>query len=130
MSPLSGYGRTTGLPYDAYTNGPADFAPFFMDPFTTAISSGTGKPVDHASWYPDDARRYGAGQWPKTIPWFDKSVSIDERHTYPAGVPLPQPAPPCAPSKCPATGAAEPTPGAGAGSTFTASPTPGAVSTA
>ena len=52
LATLSGYGRTTGLPYDAYTPGPADFAAFFMDPHTTAISPGTGTSVDHASFLP------------------------------------------------------------------------------
>jgi hypothetical protein len=123
---LSGYGRTTGLPYDAYSPGPADFAPFFMDPFTTSISPGTGSPADHTSWYPNDARRYHAGQWPKDIKWFDKADSIAERHTYPAGVPQPQAAPPCNQGKCPSSGASEPKPASSADS-FTVEPTPGAV---
>ncbi len=127
LSPLNGYGRTTGLPYDAYTSGPADFAPFFMDPYTTAISPGTATETEHASWYMNDARRYGAGQWPKNIKWFDKSISINVRDSYPAGVPLPEPAPPCAQGMCPSTGATEPTTGADAGSTFSIPPTPGAV---
>jgi len=127
LSPLNGYGRTTGLPYDAYTNGPADFAPFFMDPYTTAVSPGTATETEHASWYMNDARRYGAGQWPKNIKWFDKSVSINVRDSYPAGAALPEAAPPCAQGMCPSTGATEPTPGAAAGSTFSIPPTPGAV---
>ncbi|MFI5045731.1 MAG: hypothetical protein ACHQIG_01590 [Acidimicrobiia bacterium] len=126
---LSGYGRTTGLPYDAYTPGPADFAPFFMDPHTTAISPGSGSSVDHASFYPNDARRYHAGEWPKNIPWFDKSVSITERHEYPVGAVKPTAGPPCAANQCPATGATTPKPGASANSTFTVPPTPAAIST-
>ena len=48
---LTGYGKTTGLPYDAYIPGPADFAPFWMDPYQKAISPGVEREVDHASWY-------------------------------------------------------------------------------
>ncbi len=42
---LTGYGRTTGLPYDAYSPGPADFAPMWMDPHTSGISAGSGTEV-------------------------------------------------------------------------------------
>jgi hypothetical protein len=129
LATLTGYGRTTGLPYDAYTPGPADFAGFFMDPLTTAISPGTGSSVKHASFYPDDARRYHSGQWPKTFPWFDKSVSITQRMTYPPAAPPLKAAPPCAAGQCPSTGAATPEPGA-SGDNFVVEPTPGAISTA
>jgi hypothetical protein len=126
LATLAGYGRTTGLPYDAYTPGPADFAAFFMDPHTTAISPGTGTEVEHASFYPNDARRYHSSQWPKNIKWFDKSISITERKTYPATAPPLKAAPPCAPNQCPSTGATSPTPGA-SGDTFTVAPTPAAI---
>ena len=83
--------------------------------------------TEHASWYMNDARRYGAGQWPKNIKWFDKSISINVRDSYPAGAVRPEAAPPCEQGLCPSTGATEPTPGADAGSTFSIPPTPGAV---
>jgi len=121
---LTGYGRTTGLPYDAYTPGPADYAAFFMDPFTESTSPGTGTKVKHTSWYPDNAKRYRAGTWPKLTKWFDKSASIAERTDQL----LLTPAPPCATGKCPATGASEPKVGS-SGDTFTVDPTPGAVTT-
>ena len=126
---LTGYGRTTGLPYDAYTPGPADFAGFFMDPLVTAISPGTGTEVKHASFYPNDATRYHSGQWPKTFPWFDKSVSITQRLTYPAAAPPLKAAPPCNPNQCPATGATTPKPGSTAGGSYSVEPTPGAITT-
>jgi hypothetical protein len=123
---LSGYGRTTGLPYDSYNPGAADFVPFWMDPLTTAPSPGTGTVVKHASWYFDNPRRYHGGQWPTSFPWFDKSKSITELSEVPTNLPLPVAAPPCAAQACPATGAAAPKAGA-AGSSFSVTPTPGAV---
>jgi len=124
---LTGYGRTTGLPYDAYTPGPADFMAFFMDPYTTAISPGTGTSVKHASFYPNGAVRHHSGDWPKSTDWFDKSTSITEFTEYPPGAPPLTPAPPCAANQCPSTGATSPTPGV-TGTSYSVTPTPAATS--
>ena len=83
LATLSGYGRTTGLPYDAYTPGPADFAAFFMDPHTTAISPGTGTSAQHASFYPDDA----APVPQRPVAEGNQMVRQDRRHDPAAGVP-------------------------------------------
>ena len=81
---LTGYGKTTGLPYPAYIPGPADFAPFWMDPFQKSISPGVNTEVDHASWYLEGGRRYGIDAWPKKLPWFDESKAVYELTEYPA----------------------------------------------
>lgn len=117
---LNGYGRTTGLPYDAYIPGPADFAPFWMDPYTRGFSPGINAEVDHVSWYIEGGRRYGIGDWPKKLPWFDKSKAIHELDEYPASLPTPTKAAPCAPGQCPATGASGLTAGTPSSSGFIA----------
>jgi hypothetical protein len=122
-SPLvtkSGYGKTTGLPYAAYSPGPADFAPMWMDPYTTGISIGSGTEVKHVSWYIDEGRRYSIGKWPKNLKWFDKSNSTHQILELPEGAVLPTAAPACAPGACPSSGAAEPTPGTPSPSGFVA----------
>jgi hypothetical protein len=124
---LSGYGRTTGLSYDAYSRGPASFGPFFMDPYTEVHVIGFPASVTakQANWYLKDAKnaaRYASGQWPKSLPWFDKSAAITEVTEAPAFVA----APPCAAGKCPATGATAPKPG-DTSDTFSVEPTTGAV---
>src|SRR5204863_7610156 len=105
---LSGYGHTTGLPYEAYSPGPADFAPMWMDPHTSGISAGSATEVPHVSWYMDGGRRYSSGKWPKNLVWFDKSNSTHELDGLPPGATLPIPAPPCAQGACPSTGASDP----------------------
>jgi len=102
---LTGYGKTTGLPYDAYIPGPADFAPFWMDPYQKAISPGVEREVDHASWYIDGGKRYGIGDWPKKLPYFDKSKAVYQLTEYPASLPTPTAAPVCAAGQCPSSGA-------------------------
>ena len=119
LSTLTGFGQTTGLPYPSYIWGPADFAPFWMDPHTRGISQGTGTEVDHVSWYLDGARRYSTGTWPKKSPWFSKSGAVYQFDEYPAE-PLPTAAAPCEPGQCPATGASQPTPGTPSASGFVA----------
>ena len=108
---LSGYGRTTGLPYDAYSPGPADFAPMWMDPHTSGMSLGSNTEVAHVSWYIDEGRRYSSGRWPKNLVWFDTSNSIHALDGLPASATLPEAAAPCAQGQCPSTGATEPTVG-------------------
>jgi hypothetical protein len=115
---LTGYGRTTGLPYAAYIPGPADFAPFWMDPYQKAISPGVDSEVDHASWYIEGGRRYGIGDWPKKLPFFDPSKATFQLDEYPASLPEPRAATACTAGACPATGASTPTAGA-TGNRFT-----------
>jgi len=128
LVPLSGYGRTTGLPYDAYSPGPADFYPFFVDPDVTATDPGTGTQIKHANFFVANGQRFHVGTWPKTLAWFDKSGAMLERTAYPPKAPPVQAAPACATGLCPSTGAAQPTPGT-KDSSYTVSPTPGAVTT-
>ncbi len=117
---LSGYGHTTGLPYEAYSPGPADFTAMWMDPYTKGFSAGSATEINHVSWYPNGAVRYPIGKWPKNIVWFDKSISIHEITKLPPGAVLPIAAAACAPSSCPSTGAAQPTPGTPSPSGFVA----------
>jgi hypothetical protein len=117
---LSGYGRTTGLPYDAYSPGPADFAPMWMDPHTTGTSAGSGTEVPHVSWYMDGGRRYAIGDWPKDLVWFDKATSVKQLDSLPPGATLPVAAPPCPQGACPSTGASGPTAGSESASGFVA----------
>jgi len=124
---LSGYGRTTGLPYEAYSPGPADFAPMWMDPHTSGISTGSETEVPHVSWYMDDGRRYSSGKWPKNLVWFDKSTSIHQLDGLPPGATLPTASQPCAQGACPSSGATEPTPGTPSASGFVATASSGAT---
>jgi len=117
---LSGYGRTTGLPYDAYSPGPADFAPMWMDPHTTGLSLGSMTEVPHVSWYMNDGHRYASGKWPKNLVWFDKSNSTHQLDGLPPGATLPTAAPPCAQGACPSSGASGPAPGTPSPSGFVA----------
>jgi hypothetical protein len=107
LDPLYGYGRTTGLPYDAYSAGPADFAPMWMDPHTSGISLGSNTPVGQVSWYMNGGRRYRSGTWPKNLVWFDKANSVHQFDGLPPGVVLPTAAAPCKPAVCPSTGATD-----------------------
>ncbi|HEY7107549.1 MAG TPA: hypothetical protein VH986_14190 [Acidimicrobiia bacterium] len=117
---LSGYGHTTGLPYEAYSPGPADFTVMWMDPHTRSISAGSGTEVDTSNWFPNGAKRYKIGTWPKNIVWFDKSDSIDIIDKLPAGVTLPTAAPPCPQGACPSTGGSQASAGTPSSSGFVA----------
>ncbi|HXY93247.1 MAG TPA: hypothetical protein VEP49_12270, partial [Acidimicrobiia bacterium] len=125
---LTGYGHTTGLPYAAYSPGPADFAPMWMDPHTSGMSLGSGTEVPLVSWYVDGGRRYAIGQWPENLVWFDKSNSIHEIDQFPANVTLPTAAPACAQGQCPSSGATQPAPGTPNSAGFVAKALPNAVS--
>jgi hypothetical protein len=72
-----GYGRTNGLPYQEYMRGNKDFAVSWWDPDTEGPPT-LGFPGGRgALWYPDGAKRYYAGAWPKKpIKFFDESNSI------------------------------------------------------
>ncbi|MEX1009342.1 MAG: hypothetical protein WD271_16095 [Acidimicrobiia bacterium] len=126
---LTGYGHTTGLPYAAYSPGPADFAPMWMDPHTSGMSLGSNTEVPHVSWYIDEGRRYSSGRWPKNLLWFDKSNSTHALDGIPAGATLPTAASPCAQGQCPSTGATEPTAGTPSQSGFVAKTSPNARAT-
>jgi hypothetical protein len=81
---MFGYGRTPGLPYDEYTNVGLDFAVNWWDPTNVGagkitFTQGTGR-----YQYPNGAKRYHAGQWPKGEPkLFDPTVSIAQFDTLP-----------------------------------------------
>jgi hypothetical protein len=126
---LTGYGHTTGLPYAAYSPGPADFAPMWMDPHTSGMSLGSNTEVPHVSWYIDEGRRYSSGRWPKNLVWFDKSNSTHALDGLPAGATFPTAAAPCAQGQCPSTGATEPTAGTPSPSGFVAKASPNAGAT-
>lgn len=111
LAAYNGYGRTTGLPYDAYTPGPTDYSVFFMDPYTTSLAPGVDREIAHTNWFLSDGRRYSAGTWPKRLAWFDQTQAIKQFDGYPAPE-LPKAAPACAAGACPASGAPQPTPGA------------------
>ena len=101
--PMSGYGKTTGLPYESYLNSNLDFAAAWMDPDTEGPSAGTGTVAKHVTWYLDGGKRYKSGGWPKqAFAWFDKSSSIIEYTTRPASAPTPVAAAPC--TGCPSQG--------------------------
>jgi hypothetical protein len=75
--PMTGFGRTAGLPYDEYAITGIDFAPYWWDPVTEGPSNGTGTVAKGVGWFPAQAKRYIAGTWPtKPIAWFDTSTSI------------------------------------------------------
>ena len=81
---MFGYGRTSGLPYDEYTNVGLDFAIGWWDPTATGISKITFTPGTGRYFYPNDAKRFHAGQWEKGEPrLFDKSGAIAEFATLP-----------------------------------------------
>ena len=76
---MHGFGKTLGLPYDAYSYGGADFAPVWWDPDTTGASNAVGTVGKGVAWYPDGGQRYKTGEWPtKQFAWFDKAQSVFE----------------------------------------------------
>jgi hypothetical protein len=83
----------------------------WMDPHTSGISPGVETEVEHVSWYIEGGRRYGIDEWPEKLPFFDKSEALYELTEYPASLPVPTRAEPCAPGTCPATGATTPSVG-------------------
>ena len=74
---MFGYGRTTGLPYDEYSQVGLDYAVMWWNPTEVGkgkilFDDGTGRFM-----YIDGAKRYYAGQWKKGEPkLFDPSNSI------------------------------------------------------
>jgi len=74
---MFGYGRTSGLPYDQYSQVGLDYALMWWNP----DEEGKGKIIfDEGQgkfMYPNGAKRYSAGQWKKGEPdLFDPSTSI------------------------------------------------------
>ncbi len=81
---MFGYGRTSGLPYDEYSQVGLDYAILWWDP----TDSGPGKLLrDEGTGrfrYINDAKRFYAGQWKKGEPeLFDQSNSISQFDSLP-----------------------------------------------
>jgi hypothetical protein len=102
---MFGYGRTSGLPYDQYSQVGLDYALMWWNPDEVGkgkilFDEGTGKFM-----YPNNAKRYSAGQWKKGEPkLFDESNSISHFTELPESDRVPDY--PC--DGCPSTGAASP----------------------
>jgi hypothetical protein len=97
---MFGYGRTSGLPYDEYSQVGLDYALMWWNP----DESGKGKILfdegEGKFMYPNQAKRYSAGQWPKGEPkLFDPSNSISHFTELPASDEVPDY--PC--TGCPST---------------------------
>jgi hypothetical protein len=70
----TGYGRTSGLPYDDYQGGALDYALEWWDSTATGPPIGPVPGGQGTFWYLDGGKRYSAGQWPtKPIKFFDES---------------------------------------------------------
>jgi len=116
----TGYGRTTGLPYDQYNRAPADYLLMWMS--NTAGVNATGSVATPTSYFVQDPKngqllRYKAGSWPtQKVTWFDPAKSVASFTTRPTTWP---PAPVRTVCQgCPATGATTPTSGS-PGTTYT-----------
>jgi hypothetical protein len=100
---MFGYGRTSGLPYDEYSQVGLDYALMWWNPDEVGkgkiiFDEGTGKFM-----YPNDAKRYHAGQWPTKAPkLFDPSNSISKFTALPKNDEVPDY--PC--NDCPSSGTA------------------------
>jgi hypothetical protein len=87
---MFGYGRTSGLPYDEYSQVGLDYAVLWWSPTDTGkgkilFDDGTGR-----FRYIDGAKRYYAGQWKKGEPkLFDTSNSIAQFDSLPASDAVP-----------------------------------------
>ena len=81
---MFGYGRSSGLPYNEYSQVGLDYAVMWWNPTEVGkgkilFDDGTGKFM-----YIDGAKRYYAGQWKKGEPkLFDESNSISQFDTLP-----------------------------------------------
>jgi hypothetical protein len=87
---MAGFGRTTGLPYDEYSQGGLDFSVIWWNPTEVGkgkllLDDGTGRFM-----YIDHAKRYHAGQWVKGEPkLFDTTNSISQFNELPASDAVP-----------------------------------------
>jgi hypothetical protein len=87
---MGGFGRTTGLPYDEYSQGGLDFAVIWWNP--TAVGKGKILLDDGIGrfMYIDGAKRYRAGQWTKGEPkLFDTTNAIAQFDALPNSDALP-----------------------------------------
>jgi hypothetical protein len=105
LTSMTGYGRTTGLPYDGYFASQLDYAPEWISvdteaPLPVAGSSLPG-PLKPSQMFVDGGTRYKSGDWPtKKIPFFNESKSVSHLETRPASSPAPVPT---ACAQCPGT---------------------------
>jgi hypothetical protein len=71
----TGYGRTSGLPYDDYQGAGLDYSLEWWDPTTMGPAIGPLPGAQGTWWYLDGGKRYSAGKWPtKQLKFFDNSV--------------------------------------------------------
>ena len=81
---MGGFGRTTGLPYDEYSQGGLDYTVIWWNPTAVGkgkllLDDGTGRFM-----YIDGAKRYHAGQWTKGEPkLFDTDQPIAQFDALP-----------------------------------------------
>ncbi|HXY92484.1 MAG TPA: hypothetical protein VEP49_08420 [Acidimicrobiia bacterium] len=98
---MFGMGPSPGLPYNEYSQVGLDYAVMWWNPTETGkgkilFDEGTGRFM-----YPNTAKRYAAGQWPKGEPkLFDPSNSISQFNSLPASDAVPNY--PC--KGCPSSG--------------------------
>jgi hypothetical protein len=87
---MGGFGRTTGLPYDEYSQGGLDYAVIWWNPTEIGkgkilFDDGTGRFM-----YIDNAKRYHASQWTRGEPnLFDTTNSISQFDALPASDAVP-----------------------------------------
>jgi hypothetical protein len=97
---MGGFGRTTGLPYDEYSQGGLDYTIIWWNPTAVGrgkfvLDDGTGRFM-----YIDGAKRYHAGQWKKGEPkLFDPNNAIAQFDALPESDAVPDY--PC--TGCPST---------------------------
>jgi hypothetical protein len=86
----AGYGRTTGMPYDEYSQLGSDRALIWYNPDITGISNQANQTGKGKYMYMNDASRYGYSNFPKSEPkFFDMAASVDQMPNtalYPGGV--------------------------------------------
>ena len=130
LVPLSGYGRTTGLPYDAYNPGPADFYPFFVDPDGDRDRPGHRRQDQARELLPRERAALPRGDVAEDHRVVRQVRGDARAHRVPAEGPTGRGRAAVRHfGLCPSTGAATPTPGT-TESTYSVPPTPGAVTTA
>jgi hypothetical protein len=101
---MSGFGKTTGLPYPGYFATSLDFAPEWIGVGIEGLIPAQGLPRTPSQMFVDGGNRYKSGDWPtKKIPFFEESDAITSIKTRPASSPAPVPIP-C--TGCPSTGGA------------------------
>jgi hypothetical protein len=115
--PMSGYGKTAGLPYDEYLQLALDYAPVWWDATAVGPSPGTGSVGTGNEMYVDGAKRYKGGSWPtKPIAWFSKTGAVQSFESAPPGYTTPVAGVAC--TGCPSQGGTQ-KPGSPSESGFT-----------